>query len=74
VKLTGCTVHFVDQGIDSGPIIAQETVPVLPGDTPETLHERIQQIERRLYPRVVGALARGHITVKGRRVIWANEA
>jgi phosphoribosylglycinamide formyltransferase-1 len=74
VKLTGCTVHFVDQGIDSGPIIAQETVPVLPGDTPETLHERIQQIERRLYPRVVGALARGHITVKGRRVIWANES
>jgi phosphoribosylglycinamide formyltransferase 1 len=74
VKVTGCTVHFVDQGIDSGPIIAQETVPVLPGDTPETLHERIQQVERRLYPRVVGALARGHITVKGRRVVWANEA
>jgi phosphoribosylglycinamide formyltransferase-1 len=74
VKVTGCTVHFVDQGIDSGPIIAQETVPVLPGDTPETLHERIQQVERRLYPRVIGALARGHITVKGRRVIWANEA
>jgi phosphoribosylglycinamide formyltransferase-1 len=74
VKVTGCTVHFVDQGIDSGPIIAQETVPVLPGDTPETLHERIQQVERRLYPRVVGALACGHITVKGRRVIWANEA
>src|SRR5262245_12206669 len=74
VKVTGCTVHFVDQGIDSGPIIAQETVPVLPGDTPETLHERIQQVERRLYPLVVGALALGHISVKGRRVIWANEA
>jgi phosphoribosylglycinamide formyltransferase-1 len=70
VKVTGCTVHFVDQGVDSGPIIAQETVPVLSGDTPATLHERIQEAERRLYPRVIGAIAAGRITVKGRQVIW----
>ena len=70
VKVTGCTLHFVDEGIDSGPIIGQETVPVLPDDTPATLHERIQQAERRLYPRVVGALADGKITVQGRMVVW----
>jgi phosphoribosylglycinamide formyltransferase-1 len=70
VKVTGCTVHFADQGIDSGPIIAQETVPVLPGDTAETLHERIQQAERRLYPQAVGALAEGKIIVKGRQTLW----
>ena len=73
VKVTGCTVHFVDQGVDSGPIIAQETVPVLPEDTAQTLHERIQESERRLYPRAVAALAEGRIRVEGRRVIW-NEA
>jgi phosphoribosylglycinamide formyltransferase-1 len=70
VKVTGCTVHFVDQGIDSGPIIAQETVPVLAGDSAATLHERIQQAERKLYPNVVGALARGAIEVKGRQCVW----
>ena len=70
VKVTGCTVHFVDQGIDSGPILAQETVPVLAGDNAATLHERIQQAERRLYPRVVGALAEGRIALKGRQCVW----
>jgi len=74
VKVTGCTVHFVDQGVDSGPIIAQETVPVLDGDTPATLHERVQQAERRLYPRVVAGLARGEIQVKGRQAIWQRGA
>jgi phosphoribosylglycinamide formyltransferase-1 len=72
VKVTGCTVHFVDQGVDSGPIIAQETVPLLPEDTAITLHERIQNAERRLYPSVVGGLASGQISVQGRRVIWAR--
>jgi len=61
VKVTGVTVHFVDQGIDTGPIIAQETVAILPGDTPETLHGRIQEVERRLYPAAIAALARGDI-------------
>lgn len=71
VKVTGCTVHYVDQGVDSGPILAQETVPVLAGDTAASLHERIQQAEWRLYPRVVGALAEGRITLKGRQCVWA---
>jgi phosphoribosylglycinamide formyltransferase 1 len=71
VKVTGCTVHFVDAGVDSGPIIAQETVPVLADDTPATLHERIQVVERRLYPQVVGALAEGRLTARGRTVVWA---
>jgi phosphoribosylglycinamide formyltransferase-1 len=70
VKVTGCTVHFVDAGVDSGPIIGQETVPVLADDTPATLHERIQVAERRLYPRVVAALAEGRISVRGRMVAW----
>jgi phosphoribosylglycinamide formyltransferase 1 len=55
---SGCTVHFVDGGMDTGPIIAQRKVPVLPGDTPETLHARIQVEEHRLYPEVIGTLAR----------------
>ena len=70
VKVTGCTVHFVDQGIDTGPIIAQETVLVLPGDTYEKLHARIQEAEHRLYPAAVAGLATGKIAVKGRQVVW----
>jgi phosphoribosylglycinamide formyltransferase-1 len=52
-KVTGCSVHYVDAGIDSGEIIAQRKVPVLPGDTPESLHSRIQVAERVLYPEVI---------------------
>jgi phosphoribosylglycinamide formyltransferase-1 len=74
VKVTGCTVHFVDQGVDSGPIIAQETVRVLPDDNAQTLHERIQASERELYPKAVSALADGRIRVEGRRVIWTETA
>jgi phosphoribosylglycinamide formyltransferase 1 len=74
VKVTGCTVHFVDQGVDSGPIIAQETVPVLDGDTAATLHARIQQAEQRIYPRAVAGLARGEIQIKGRQTIWTRGA
>ena len=72
VKVTGCTVHFVDQGIDSGPILGQETVPVLADDTAATLHERVQQAERRLYPQVVRALAESRVTVKGRQTVVAG--
>jgi phosphoribosylglycinamide formyltransferase-1 len=68
VKVTGCTVHFVDAGVDSGPIIGQQTVPVLDNDTPESLHQRIQTAEHELYPKCVSALARSEIRVKGRRV------
>jgi len=56
VKETGCTVHFVDAGMDTGPIIAQSRVPVLPEDTAETLHARIQKAEHQLYPAVVAAI------------------
>jgi len=70
VKVTGCTVHFVDAGIDSGVIIGQQTVPVLEDDTSETLHQRIHQAEHELYPRCVAALARGEISVRGRRAVW----
>ncbi|HEX8076951.1 MAG TPA: phosphoribosylglycinamide formyltransferase [Chthoniobacterales bacterium] len=52
-KVTGCSVHYVDAGIDSGEIIAQRKVPVLPGDTAESLHARIQVAERALYPEVI---------------------
>jgi phosphoribosylglycinamide formyltransferase 1 len=70
VKVTGCTVHFVDAGVDCGPIIGQQTVPVLDNDTAETLHQRIHQAEHELYPKCVAAIARGDISIQGRRVIW----
>ena len=56
VKVTGCTVHIVTEEMDAGPILAQEAVPVLPGDTVETLHERIKVVERRLYPATIKEL------------------
>ncbi len=68
VKVTGCTVHFVDAGVDSGPIIGQQTVPVLDNDNAETLHQRVHQAEHELYPRCVAAIARGEIRIEGRRV------
>lgn len=70
VKVAGCTVHFVDAGVDSGAIIGQQTVPVLDNDTPESLHQRIHAAEHELYPKCVAAIARGEIAVAGRRVIW----
>jgi phosphoribosylglycinamide formyltransferase-1 len=71
VKVTGCTVHFVDAGVDSGPIVGQQTVLVEEGDTPELLHQRIQAAEHELYPRCVAAIAQGKITVQGRKVSGA---
>ena len=70
VKVTGCTVHFVDAGVDSGAIIGQQTVPVRDHDTAESLHQRIHAAEHELYPRCLAALARREISVAGRRVIW----
>lgn len=61
VPVTGCTVHFVDSGMDTGEIIAQSEVPVLPGDTPETLHARIQEAEHELYPEVLARFAKREI-------------
>jgi phosphoribosylglycinamide formyltransferase 1 len=69
VKVTGCTVHLVDQGIDTGPIVAQQTVPVLDDDTPDTLRERIQEAERALYPAAIGGLLREEILAQGRRMV-----
>ena len=61
VRETGVTVHFVDRGLDTGPVIAQEPVPVRDGDTPDALHERIQAVEHRLLPEVVLRLARDEV-------------
>jgi phosphoribosylglycinamide formyltransferase-1 len=68
VKLTGATVHLVDEGMDTGPVLAQAAVPVEPGDTVESLHERIKIEERRLLVGTVAALARQGATVTGREV------
>jgi phosphoribosylglycinamide formyltransferase-1 len=68
VKITGCTVHFVDEGVDTGPVLAQEAVPVRWHDDEESLHERIKQVERRLLVNVIGRLARHGWTAHGRRV------
>jgi len=69
VKFTGATVHFVDEGVDSGPIIIQAVVPVLDTDTPEILSERILKEEHRIYPEAIKAFAEGRIVVKGRRIV-----
>jgi phosphoribosylglycinamide formyltransferase-1 len=72
-KVSGATVHLVDEGLDSGPIVAQEAVPVVSSDTPETLAARILEAEHRLYPRAVRLLLEGRCRVEGRRVIVEGE-
>jgi phosphoribosylglycinamide formyltransferase-1 len=74
VKLTGCTVHFVDAGVDSGPIIGQQGVPVLDEDTVESLHQRIHAAEHDLYPKCIAAIARGEVQVKARRVLFNRQS
>ena len=69
VKVTGCTVHLVDAGVDSGAIIGQQTVPVRDDDTPESLHQRIHAAEHELYPQCLGGLVRGELVVQDRRVV-----
>ena len=73
-KWSGCTVHFVDEGTDSGPIIAQAVVPVLDGDDEETLTRRILAQEHRLYPRALQLLAEGRVERAGRRVFVRGAA
>lgn len=68
VKVTGCTVHLVDAGVDTGPIIAQEPVAVLPDDDEASLHERIKTVEWQLLPRVVNDLVEHGCNVNGRKV------
>ncbi len=72
VRVTGCTVHFVDEGTDTGPIIAQAAVAVRPGDDEASLGARVQTEEHRLYPAVVSAIARGQVELDGRRVRLAE--
>lgn len=67
-KLAGCTVHFVTEGVDEGPIIIQAAVPILDADTPETLAARILVQEHKIYPRAVQLFAEGRLRVDGRRV------
>ena len=68
VKISGCTVHFVDEGVDTGPIIIQAAVPVWPGDTEEDLSERILELEHKIYPEAIRLYAEKRIHVKGRIV------
>jgi phosphoribosylglycinamide formyltransferase-1 len=68
VKVTGCTVHFVDEGMDTGPVILQEAVPVLEGDDLDSLSERILEAEHRTYVKAVQLFAQGRLEIEGRRV------
>jgi phosphoribosylglycinamide formyltransferase 1 len=70
-KVTGVTVHLVDEQVDHGPIISQEAVPVLVGDDAVALHRRLQEVEHRLFPEAVAAMAQGRISVSGRKVVWS---
>ena len=73
-KVAGCTVHFVTEGVDEGPIILQAAVPILEGDSPEALSARILIEEHKLYPRAVQLYAEGRLHVEGRRVRIADRA
>lgn len=68
VKVSGCTVHFVDEGVDSGPIILQRTVPVMDGDSEESLSARILEQEHQAYPEAIRLFSEGRLKVEGRRV------
>ena len=67
VKVTGATVHFVDQGVDSGAIIMQDTCRVLDDDTPVTLLDRIHEVEHKIYPAAIAAIAKGEVVKNGRK-------
>jgi phosphoribosylglycinamide formyltransferase-1 len=73
VKVSGATVHFVEDGVDTGPIVLQASVPVDPGDTEETLAARILTVEHRLYPEAIRLFAEGRLTIEGRKVIVRPE-
>jgi len=72
VKVTGCTVHFVDENLDAGPIVAQAVVPVLDGDTVETLSARILAEEHRIYTEAVRLVLSGNFRIEGRRVVLTD--
>lgn len=68
VKFSGCTVHFVDEGMDTGPIIIQAVVPVYDDDTADTLADRILEQEHKIYPEAIGLIAEGRLKLNGRKV------
>ncbi len=68
VKVSGCTVHFVDEGVDTGPIIIQKCVPVLEDDTPDTLASRILEQEHKIFPEAVRSFVRGKLNIEGQKV------
>ena len=74
VRITGCTVHFVDEFLDSGPIVVQAAVPVLDGDTVEALSARILRQEHLIYPKAIQYIVDGRVTIEGRRVSIREEA
>ncbi|MGI6092891.1 MAG: phosphoribosylglycinamide formyltransferase [Negativicutes bacterium] len=73
VRVSGCTVHFVDEGTDTGPIILQQAVPVMPDDTADKLAERILKVEHLLYPEAVALYCEGRLRLDGRKVIIIDE-
>ena len=73
VMITGTTVHFVRPEMDTGPIVAQAAVPVLPGDTPDTLAARVLEAEHRLYPLALGLVASGEVRVEGEQVVGMTQ-
>jgi phosphoribosylglycinamide formyltransferase-1 len=72
VKFSGCTVHFVDEGMDTGPIIIQAVVPILDSDTEDSLSERILKQEHKIYSRAIQLFAEGRLKIEGRRVLVSN--
>jgi len=74
VKVTGVTIHLVDEEVDHGPIVLQEPVAILPGDDEGTLHERVKEVEHRLFPRAAALLAEGKLKIEGRRVHILDQA
>jgi phosphoribosylglycinamide formyltransferase-1 len=74
VKFSGCTVHFADEGVDTGPIIIQSVIPVYEDDTADTLAERILREEHRIYPQAIQYYAEGRIEIEGRTVLTRNES
>ena len=68
VRVAGCTVHFVNEGVDAGPVVLQQAVPVAATDTPATLHQRIQAAEHTLLPAAIRLFARGKLQIAGRQV------
>ena len=72
VKVSGCTVHFIDDNVDTGPIILQESVPVYSNDSEEDLSNRILQVEHKLYPFAIKLFSEGKLKIEGRKVILLN--